>query len=517
MSLATKCQLLFGGAVLIIIVAALLVPWRRMEQLTAELDVKAAGVAADLALAAHARDATDTDPRIVFRSDTDAGVIWSQIRPMFGTGGDDEFLDEARQTLLGDSGSQYVFVRYTGDDGTRFRFARPAPLTADCRSCHAPIVPPRLPGGVPLIAMAGDEPAFALATVDMPSQISRRQQMLNRALLISGLVLSAGLAVVTLWFILSRLILRPVRVLQDAAEQVAKGETAVRSHLSSGDEFEQLSLAFNQMLGNLNDQEDELRKANKSLDDRLNRLARTNLALDESNRLKSEFLANVSHELRTPLNSILGFADLLRAQHRDAKTGRYVDNIAKSGRGLLELINDLLDLAKIESGRMEVRPGPVSVADLFEGLVATLRPLTLEKKLKIASHVEPDVPLLTTDPGKLQQILYNLLSNAIKFSPERGRIELAAETAASGGVRLTVSDEGPGVLPEQVPIIFEKFRQLDEGPTRHHGGTGLGLAISRELATLLGGRITVESVVGEGATFLVYLPVKATTPEIPRR
>ena len=310
--------------------------------------------------------------------------------------------------------------------------------------------------------------------------------------------------------ITTRLILKPVRVLQETAEKVSEGNLNIRSHIATGDEFQQLSETFNKMLGNLKASEDQLRAMNTSLDLKLGQLAESNVALFESNRLKSEFLANVSHELRTPLNSILGFAELLRdsAIGADIKGARYLQNILNSGKNLLELINDLLDLAKIEAGRMEVRSEPLSLNDLFEGLTSIIRPLVEKKDLQINLRVSRDVPIIYTDPAKLQQVLYNFLSNAIKFSPPGGQIEISAERTEAQSIRIAVSDQGPGVEPDKHEMIFEKFRQLDGSVTREHGGTGLGLAISRELVVLLHGAIGVESVPGEGATFWVTLPLK---------
>jgi signal transduction histidine kinase len=238
-------------------------------------------------------------------------------------------------------------------------------------------------------------------------------------------------------------------------------------------------------------------------------LAESNVALYESNRLKSEFLANVSHELRTPLNSILGFAELLKdlSAENDPKSARYIQNIHSAGHNLLDLINDLLDLAKIEAGRMEVRSEPLSLVDLFEALSSVLKPLTEPKKLTIVPSVAGDVPILVTDPAKLQQILYNFLSNAIKFSPPGERIELSAELDGDR-VAIRVTDHGPGIDPAKQEVIFEKFRQLDGSVTRQHSGTGLGLAISKELTTLLGGTIGIASSPGHGATFHVRLPLK---------
>jgi two-component system, NarL family, sensor histidine kinase BarA len=207
----------------------------------------------------------------------------------------------------------------------------------------------------------------------------------------------------------------------------------------------------------------------------------------------------------------LGFADLLKdtlAGQPDAKAARYVQNILGSGKHLLALISDLLDLAKIEAGRMEVRSEPLSLGDLFEGLTSILKPLTEGKNLAINAHVSPDVPIVHTDPAKLQQVLYNFLSNAIKFSPPGSPILLRAERHGGQHVRISVTDRGPGIEKEKQSVIFEKFRQLDASVTRQHGGTGLGLAISRELVLLLSGSVGVESEPGKGATFWVTLPMK---------
>jgi signal transduction histidine kinase len=232
---------------------------------------------------------------------------------------------------------------------------------------------------------------------------------------------------------------------------------------------------------------------------------------EAASRMKTEFLANVSHELRTPLNSILGFAELLKdltSAGSEPKIARYIQNINTAGHNLLDLINDLLDLAKIEAGKMEVRSEPLSLADLFEALSSVLKPLTESKDLAIAPIVAPDVPIIETDPAKLQQILYNFLSNAIKFSPARGTIEVEARLEGPDRIRIGVTDHGPGIDPEKHNILFEKFRQLDGSVTREHSGTGLGLAISKELSVLLGGSIGVQSDPGQGATFYVILPLK---------
>ena len=266
------------------------------------------------------------------------------------------------------------------------------------------------------------------------------------------------------------------------------------------------------MLANLKKDADQLRAINKSLDLKLGQLAESNLALYESNRLKSEFLANVSHELRTPLNSILGFAELLKdaiLPPPDSKPARYVQNILQSGRHLLDLINDLLDLAKIEAGRMEMRSEPLSLTDLFEGLTNILKPLAEQRNLsdrrqRVAWTCRSCRPTPESS-SRCFTTFWPTRSNFRPPAPDRSdaRCATARITFAS-----RVTDQGPGIDADKQQLIFEKFRQIDASVTRTHSGTGLGLAISKELTTLLGGSIGVRSTPGEGATFWIVVPIK---------
>ncbi|HTK77360.1 MAG TPA: HAMP domain-containing sensor histidine kinase, partial [Gemmataceae bacterium] len=273
-----------------------------------------------------------------------------------------------------------------------------------------------------------------------------------------------------------------------------------------------LSVAFNRMLRNLTSMQDRNRNLIADLDRKVDELARVNMALYESNRLKSDFLATMSHELRTPLNSILGFSELMiNSQQIADRLKRWAGNIQSSGKQLLALINDILDLARVEAGKMEIRPEEFAITDVTDGLMTMFRPLAERKNIDLREQTDSALPRLRQDAGKIRQILSNLLSNAIKFTPEGGRVLLKTETAGSE-VRLVVSDTGVGIAPEDRDVIFDKFRQAANPMTREHEGTGLGLSIVRELAKLLGGDVILESELGRGSTFTVHLPQQLIEP-----
>jgi signal transduction histidine kinase len=363
-----------------------------------------------------------------------------------------------------------------------------------------------------------------IGVIDVVRQVPTRSDLLMvRTILVLAGLLAGFLAILVFYLISQRLILAPVRELKACTQRISGGDLSARADLTTGDEFEELSDAFNNMLGQLERSRVELETINRSLDARLGEMAQTNVALYESNKLKSEFLANVSHELRTPLTSIIGFADLLRdaASSESAvektRLARYAHNILISGRSLLDIINDLLDLAKIEAGRIELHRSTFSVRDVCEALYDLTRPIFDKKGVRFEMQLAEDLPMMNSDPGKLRQILYNLLSNASKYTPEGGRVSLDAEVMHSGRhVRIAVADTGPGISAEHREQIFEKFRQLDSSVTREHSGTGLGLAITRELTVMLGGEIRLESEIGRGSTFIVELPVQC--PDVvPRR
>lgn len=636
-SLAAKCQLLFGLAVLVIIAGALAVPWQRMEQLATQPNKKAARFAADLvfrqihagaeyrALVASGAGGTGGEggaaketPGAVALPGTGPRVVWNDVRltgsdypqprllvvtspsggfltggpttvpgapavpgqasattpaPGGGGGGGEGgredalaskalrlFRERPNETEYGEMAT----IRDRSGEATRiYRYAAAVRLEASCVGCHEPYaawVPGLAAGdarrrqqgrgeegedrseqerGLGREAGAGagsDMPVAAVVRVDVPYQTDENQLLLNRIVIVVAGMLGGALAIVVFYLITSRLILQPVRVLKNTAEKVAKGDLNIRSAISTGDEFQHLSETFNTMLATLKGSQDQLEATNRSLDTRVGELAQSNVDLFEANRLKSEFLTNVTHELRTPLNAIIGFADLMAdtaSRGGDPRQQRYSENIRTSARQLLDLINDLLDLAKIEAGKLVLREEKVSVGDVCEAMANFMKPLAQKKNIALELSVDPEMPLITTDPGRFQQILYNFLSNAIKFTPPDGRVSIIARAETDGvptrlpvpaegrglppesappaprKIRISIADTGPGISADDQQVIFEKFRQLDGSVTRQHSGSGLGLTIARELASMLGGRIELQSTPGRGATFSLIMPIQA--------
>jgi len=244
----------------------------------------------------------------------------------------------------------------------------------------------------------------------------------------------------------------------------------------------------------------------------------------EASRAKTAFLATMSHELRTPLNSIIGFSEvtLSRMGDDDPKVRRFVSNILTSGRQLLSMINDILDLSKIEAGRMELEPEGADLLEIVEGVHRIMVGIAGSRGIEIVCSVSPEIPPMRADVPKLKHILFNLLSNAVKFSPDGAQVRLASELVVGSDsplgrdtVRIEVSDRGIGIPVAEQERIFEAFHQIESGASRRFAGSGLGLALVRRYAALHGGTVSVESTEGEGSTFVVLLPVSADAPPPP--
>lgn len=355
---------------------------------------------------------------------------------------------------------------------------------------------------------------MGVVKITRPLQNARRSLHRALAFVMTAEFVKVVLAILGIYLVVRYVITKPVLHLKKVSDAIAHGNLDMRADIRTGDEFEELSHAFNRMLRHLVTVQEELRQVNADLDAKVDELAHVNLRLYELNNLKNEFLATMSHELRTPLNSILGFSDVLAdADNLNDKQHRYVANIQTAGKNLMALINDVLDLAKIESGKMELHPVEFSIRDLVERQVGAMAPLAEKKNIGLTWDVDPDVPRLFQDPGKLQQILNNLLSNAVKFTPEGGRVRVRGGRWNDATYEIIVEDTGIGIPLEDQETVFEKFRQGKAIPgqkdalTRKYEGTGLGLSIVKELTKLLGGEVRLESEFGKGSTFTIRIPI----------
>jgi len=308
----------------------------------------------------------------------------------------------------------------------------------------------------------------------------------SRWIVVGFAIGSIGLALV-LGYAISWSVVEPVTRMDARLREIAAGDFS--RHVAVGNRDELGTLAMN-----LNRMSDELGRLYEQL--------------EAANRHKSEFLANMSHELRTPLNAVIGFSDVLLERtfgELNDKQEQYVSIVLGSGRHLLSLINDILDLSKIEAGRMELELGEFDVPLAIDNAVTLVRDRAANHGLTLVIDVEPELGTLVGDERKLKQILLNLLSNAVKFTPDGGRVGVRA-VRADGAVEISVSDTGIGIAPEDQEAVFEEFRQVGTDVVRKREGTGLGLALTRKFVGLHGGTIRVESELGKGSTFTFTLP-----------
>jgi two-component system, NarL family, sensor histidine kinase BarA len=358
---------------------------------------------------------------------------------------------------------------------------------------------------------------FIVVKVELPHDNTRRAINKNYSFLLAIAILTVFLSMVSLYIVVRYVIVKPLQHLQSVSELVEKGNYDAQAQIETNDEFEQLAQAFNKMVRHLVKVQHQLQDSNDLLDAKVDQLAQANMQLYELNRLKSDFLANVSHELRTPLNSIIGFSDVLEGvEALNEKQKRYVTNIRSSGRSLLEMINDILDLAKLESGKMEARPSDFSLTAVLASQVEMMQTIAGEKNIDISIDAPPNLPPIFQDQARIQQIVTNLLSNAIKFTPDGGFVRVRVRTEPESdpqnpeSLRLSVEDTGVGIAKEDREIIFDKFRQAahpkGDNLTREYSGTGLGLSIVKELCKLLDGEISVESELGKGSIFTIRIP-----------
>ena len=309
--------------------------------------------------------------------------------------------------------------------------------------------------------------------------------------------------------LVARRVVRPLETLRSGVERIGSGDMNARLELKTGDEIEVLAEEFNKMTENL---QQAYAGLEQKVAARTQELAVANKRLKELDHLKSDFVSHVSHELRTPLTAIKGAVDLVLREVVGPLTEKqihYLTRVRSNTQHLAGLINDLLDLAKIESGRIEVKSSRVSLDGLVREAVEALRPVAAEKVIALEAIIREPSILVWADRDKINQVLTNLIGNAIKFTPIQGKVTVSASRNGGESVQVSVSDTGPGVPADEKEKIFGKFYRVAETNGENSKGTGLGLAISKALVELHGGKIWVESDPGRGSTFSFTLPLSA--------
>ena len=328
--------------------------------------------------------------------------------------------------------------------------------------------------------------ADMLARVDESQEDYRRSQRVVIGIAVGALLLALGLGYAISWSLIL-----PVRRMDQRFSEISAGDFSGRAAVANRDELGALAENLDRM------------------SDELGRLYRQ---LETANRHKSEFLANMSHELRTPLNAVIGFSEVLQERlfgELNEKQADYVNDIHTSGKHLLALINDILDLSKIEAGRMELELTEFNLPAMLETALMLIRERATRHGIALTLDVAPGLDTLHGDERKLKQVMLNLLSNAVKFTPDGGSIGVRAR-AAGEGVEISVTDTGVGIAPEDQAAVFEEFKQVGKDSARKAEGTGLGLALTKKFVELHGGTMRLESAPGRGSSFTISLPLAPT-------
>jgi len=364
-------------------------------------------------------------------------------------------------------------------------------------------------GGYALLRDIYGKPLLALG-VDIPREIYRRGQTSVLYFLISLAVAGLVFGLVTLVLLEKAVLSRLIKLGAYVTGIGESGDLSARVSLSGRDELSSLAGAINRMLEALQRSQQEIARRQRAQEEAL----AAKQAAEDASRAKSAFLANMSHELRTPLNAILGYSEMLREDAEDKHEERLAADLARitaAGKHLLILINDVLDLSKVEAGKTELLWEEALPAQILEAAARAMAPLAQKNGNKLIVHCAPNLPPMHVDVVKFRQSLYNLLSNACKFT-KNGSIGVDVVPVTVNGaesIEWRVSDTGIGIAPEQMHKLFQPFSQVDASTTRKYGGTGLGLAISQRFCQLMGGAITVTSEPGKGSTFTIRLPLHA--------
>jgi signal transduction histidine kinase len=511
LSLAEKCRIGFGAAVVLTLVLALLIPYAWMRQLTRQIMLDSCRARAETLMRRHFQIRSagenplailDNHGNVLDPNKTD--MQWVRFKKdekkIEGvTGRQRDMIDELRKD--DDIPDQIRFEKR--NHKLQACYVRVFRATEGCVACHNPQGTAE--------AFNRNEPVGAVVIERKASEISRAS-LLNLVWIFVAILIGGTGAFVAFYIITQRVILSPIRQLRALANNVAEGNLDIRSAINTRDEYEKLAEAFNRMLDGLQAAQEKLRQANKQLDEKIIELSERNIELFKANKVKGDFLASISHEFRTPLNSIMGFAQVLRDKPelvKEEKGKRYAENIIAGGQRLLNMINDLLYLARAEADKVQLHLGQTSAEEIVNAVVISFTEMAREKDLDVQVKVGKNIPAFVSDAGKIHQILENYTSNAVKFTPVGGSVSLKASLLDDKTVRFSVTDTGCGIAEQDREKIFQKFGQIGSPLTRQTSGTGLGLAISKELADMLAGQVGFESRPDKGTTF--WLDISLTT------
>lgn len=373
-----------------------------------------------------------------------------------------------------------------------------------------------------LKTLVGMSRGGALSSYERSGFFSRIIIAVTVAFTLSSLALAVGL-----WLALKRSIVAPILAIEKSARSIASGDFTGRVPVMNNDEIGSLAVEFNYMTKSLQDyyttlesrvreRTEELRAANEELQSKQKELELANMGLSEANKMKNQFLANVSHELRTPLNSILGFSELLSEKafgEINDKQAQYVDYIHSSGEQLLRLINNIIDLSKIDVDKMELMPEYFTITEALGEVLGIIRPLAHERSITIETKTVPASPKIRADKAKFKKVMLNVLSNAVKFNKDGGQVyidwQMREETSGRDFrhfVVFSVRDTGIGIKDADKDTLFTTFKQADSSFNREYDGSGLGLVLTKRLIELHGGSIWFESEEGRGSTFYLKFP-----------
>ena len=460
-----------------------------------------------------------------FTQQTDCIIRYTRENPRTGSDAPDAFEAQAL-AAFGKGGEEYYAVAdYEGE--RVFRYAAAIHIEHGCLACHGEPAGETDETGYPKEGMAVGDLAGAVSLVIPMAQY--QQEATERTA--SNVVLFVFLAVVIVALTSIALhcwVTRPLSKLAEAAHQVGSGRfDETMGEVKATGEIAALAAEFTQMERSLKDfygqlesqvrsRTIQLTEANRELEGQRDEIGRMNDRLMEANELlkqeneyKSTFLATMSHELRTPLTSIIAMAEvwLRSADGKDAEEAALVQEIKRSGKGLLSTLNNSLDAASIEARRFAVDKVPTDLLDVANAVEASIAPLAAERGLVVRMEADPSLPLVVTDSNIVHKILMNLLGNAVKFTESGGSVETAiALDTTTRHIVIAVSDTGIGIPAEDLKHIFDRFRQADSSISRKYGGSGLGLSLVKDMAELLGGSVSVSSLEGEGSVFTVRIP-----------